>query len=661
MFNEQKMQERAIAAIRALSVAGVEKAKSGHPGLPLGVAPMAFELWSHHMRHNPANSDWFNRDRFILSAGHGSMLIYSLLHLFGYGLGKEDLESFRQWGSKTPGHPEYGHTAGVEATTGPLGQGFAMAVGMAMTESHLAARFNTEDHEIIDHYTYVIASDGDLMEGVSGEAASLAGTLKLGKLIVLYDDNSITIEGSTDLAFTENVGKRFEAYGWHVLEVSDGNDCSAISRALEEAKARADRPSLIKVKTIIGYGSPKADTAGVHGAPLGSDGAKETYDFLNWDASDPFAVPEELTEWFAKKKTSLGQYEAEWLEMFKAWQLANPGLAEELALRVERNYPEIDVEELCDVVDKDIATRSASGLLLNALYQMGVPLFGGSADLAPSNMTLIDGQESFSSATPEGANIHFGVREFAMAAICNGMALHGGVLPYSATFLVFSDYMRGAIRLAALMGVPQVFVFTHDSIGLGEDGPTHQPVEHLTMLRATPGLNVMRPAGRLETAAAWKKAVESGKPSALILTRQSVPSAETCAKRALRGAYVARDAKDFEAIIMASGSELQLALEAADLLLAKGHPVRVVSMMSFELFAEQDAAYQERVLPASMRKRLAVEAASDMSWYKFVGLDGDVVCLDHYGASAPADVLFEKFGFTAENVAQRCLALINKD
>ncbi|NLV99178.1 MAG: transketolase [Clostridiaceae bacterium] len=655
------MQERAIAAVRALSVAGVEKAKSGHPGLPLGVAPMAVELWSNHMKHNPANPDWFNRDRFILSGGHGSMLIYSLLHLYGYGLKKEDLEEFRQWGSKTPGHPEFGHTLGVEATTGPLGQGITMAVGMAMAENHLAARFNTEEHKLIDHHTYVIAGDGDLMEGVSSEAASLAGTLKLGKLIVLYDDNSITIEGSTDLAFTEDVGKRFEAYGWHVLEVTDGNDCSAISRALDEAKAREDRPSLIKVKTIIGYGSPKANTAGVHGAPLGPDGAKETYEFLNWDSSDPFAVAEDLTEWFQKKKSDLGESEKEWLEVYKAWQLANPDLAKELAMRLERNYPEIDVDELSDAVSKDIATRSASGIILNALYKKGIPLFGGSADLAPSNMTMIDDQGSYSSASPECANIHFGVREFAMASICNGMALHGGVLPYSATFLVFSDYMKGAIRLSALMEIPQVFIFTHDSIGLGEDGPTHQPVEHLTMLRSIPGLKVLRPAGRLETAAAWKYAVESNKPSALILTRQTVASAETNAKRSLRGAYVVRDVKDYEAIIMASGSELELALAAADLLEAEGHPVRVVSMMSFELFEEQDAAYKERVLPAAMRKRLAVEAAADMSWYKYVGLDGDVIGLNHFGASAPANILFEKFGFTAENVAQRCLKLIEKD
>ena len=660
MFIEQKMQERAIEAVRALSVAGVEKAKSGHPGLPLGVAPMAVELWSNHMKHNPANPDWFNRDRFVLSAGHGSMLIYSLLHLFGYGLDAEDLKAFRQWDSKTPGHPEYGHTIGVEATTGPLGQGFAMAVGMAMAERHLAANFNTEEHAIVDHHTYVIASDGDLMEGVSSEAASLAGMLKLGKLIVMYDDNNITIEGSTDLAFTEDVGKRFEAYGWHVLEVSDGNDCSAISRALEEAKARDDRPSLIKVKTIIGYGSPKADTAGVHGAPLGTDGAKETYEFLDWDETDPFTVPADLLDWFSDKKSKLAEYEDEWLETYKVWQQDQPELAQKLASDVERDYPELDVEELSDAVEKDIATRSASGLILNAIYDKGVPLFGGSADLAPSTMTLLDEQGSFSSVTPEAANVRFGVREFAMAAVCNGMALHGGVLAYSATFLIFSDYMRGAIRLSALMGVPQVFVFTHDSIGLGEDGPTHQPIEHLTMLRATPGLNVMRPAGRFETAAAWKYAVESDKPSALILTRQSVPSAETSAKRALRGAYVARDAKDFEAIIMASGSELEVALAAADLLEEKGHRVRVVSMMSFELFEEQDAAYRERVLPAAMRKRLAVEAAAGLSWYKYVGLDGKTVSMESYGASAPASALFEKFGFTAENVAKQCLDLIEE-
>ena len=660
MFIEQKMQERAIEAVRALSVAGVEKAKSGHPGLPLGVAPMAVELWSNHMKHNPANPDWFNRDRFVLSAGHGSMLIYSLLHLFGYGLDAEDLKAFRQWDSKTPGHPEYGHTIGVEATTGPLGQGFAMAVGMAMAERHLAARFNTEEHAIIDHHTYVIASDGDLMEGVSSEAASLAGMLKLGKLIVMYDDNNITIEGSTDLAFTEDVGKRFEAYGWHVLEVSDGNDCSAISRALEEAKARDDRPSLIKVKTIIGYGSPKADTAGVHGAPLGTDGAKETYEFLDWDETDPFTVPADLLDWFSDKKSKLAEYEDEWLENYKVWQQDQPELAQKLASDVERDYPELDVEELSDAVEKDIATRSDSGLILNAIYDKGVPLFGGSADLAPSTMTLLDEQGSFSSVTPEAANVRFGVREFAMAAVCNGMALHGGVLAYSATFLIFSDYMRGAIRLSALMGVPQVFVFTHDSIGLGEDGPTHQPIEHLTMLRATPGLNVMRPAGRFETAAAWKYAFESDKPSALILTRQSVPSAETSAKRALRGAYVARDAKDFEAIIMASGSELEVALAAADLLEEKGHRVRVVSMMSFELFEDQDAAYRERVLPAAMRKRLAVEAAAGLSWYKYVGLDGKIVSMESYGASAPASVLFEKFGFTAENVAKQCLDLIEE-
>lgn len=658
-MNDQKMMNRAITAVRMLSIDAIEKAKSGHPGLPLGAAPMALELWLNHMKHNPANPTWINRDRFVLSAGHGSMLLYSLLYLFGYGLEKTDLEAFRQWGSKTPGHPEYGDTVGVETTTGPLGQGFAMGCGMAAAEQHMAAQLNTETHKLIDHHVFVLAGDGDLMEGVSSEAASLAGTMKLGNLIVLYDDNGITIEGSTDLAFTEDVAKRFEAYGWHVLRVPDGNDCDAIGRAIEEAKARDDRPSLIAVKTSIGYGSPKADTAAVHGAPLGAKALAETKAFYEWDA-EPFMIPDDVKTWFEAQRQRLGTYEEEWKREAKAWREENPKKAEQVRAFLRGEYPSVDLETLIESVPEDEATRASSGKVLNELFRCGIPLFGGSADLAPSNKSDIKEQPAFSPMCREGVNIHFGVREFAMACFCNGLALYGGVKPYCATFLVFSDYMKSAIRLSALMGAAVTYVFTHDSIGVGEDGPTHQPVDQLAMLRSIPDLIVLRPAGRLETAAAWKVAVESSKPTALILTRQKVSSACTDAEKARRGAYIAKDAKDPHVMLMASGSELAVALTASDILTERGIRSRVVSMMSMEVFEAQDEEYKKTVLPPTIRTRVAVEAASSMPWYRYVGLDGAIVSMDRFGASAPADILFKAFGFTPEHVADTCEHIVER-
>jgi len=649
----RRMDDRAVTAIRVLSIDAIEKAKSGHPGLPLGTAPMVYELWAHHMRHNPANPSWLNRDRFVMSAGHGSMLLYSLLHLFGYGLTTEDLASFRQWGSLTPGHPEYGHTVGVETTTGPLGQGFATACGMAMAEAHLAACFNTPEHKVIDHRTYVLCSDGDLMEGVSSEAASLAGTLKLGKLIVLYDDNEITIEGSTDLAFRENVSARFEAYGWHVLEVPDGNDRDAISRALTEAKTREDRPSLIRIHTKIGYGSPKEGSASSHGSPLGEENLVKTKKTLGWSTElAPFEVPDEIREHLKQVTKRLASEEEDWKKLYDRWAEANRDRAELLDRALTRRDLTLDLDELVSVLDRDEATRASSGKVLNYVAGKTPCLFGGSADLAPSNKTTIKDAISFSADCPAGQTIHFGVREFAMAAMANGIALHGALRPYVATFFVFSDYLKGALRLSALMNQPVIYILTHDSIGVGEDGPTHQPIEHLLMLRSIPGVKVYRPAGRLETAAAWYMALMNDGPSALILSRQSISSNETSAHDALCGAYVVRDGgKMPDLLMMTSGSELPVTLAAADILEEEGIKARVISVLSMEVFEEQDTTYKEYVMPPALRKRIAVEAGTSLSWYRYTGLDGKVIGIDHFGASAPCDVLFEKFGFSASHIA----------
>lgn len=659
-MKNRRMDDRAVAAVRILSIDGVEKARSGHPGLPLGAAPMAYELWAHHMKHNPKNPHWINRDRFVLSAGHGSMLLYSLLYLFGYGLGIEDLASFRQWGSRTPGHPEYGHTVGVETTTGPLGQGFAAACGMAMAEAHLAAMLNTPEHKIIDHRTYVLCGDGDLMEGISSEAASLAGTLKLGKLIVLYDDNEISIEGSTDLAFTENVSQRFEAYGWHVLEVTDGNDRDAVSRALDEAKMREDRPSLIRIRTRIGYGSPLEGSAASHGAPLGEENVASTREVLGWPREHaPFEVPEDILTYVKDLAGGFEREEEDWDALYREWSLANPELFEsfERAMKKE-DLEDLSLEELTALAGKDEATRVTSGRVLNHIAKKTPFLFGGSADLAPSNNTKIEGGLSFSPQTPQGSTIHFGVREFAMAAIANGLALLGALRPYVATFLVFSDYLKGSLRLSALMGLPVIYILTHDSIAVGEDGPTHQPVEHLTMLRSLPGLTVYRPAGRLETAAAWFEALKNKGPSALILSRQSISSAETDPSAVHRGAYMVREGTDPKLLIMASGSELPLAVEASRILEKEGLETRVISMVSMEVFESQDQAYKDRLLPAELRKRLAVEAGARMPWYRYTGLDGRILGIDHFGASAPGGIVMENFGFTAEDVARAAREMI---
>lgn len=654
------MDDRAVTAVRVLSIEGVEKAASGHPGLPLGAAPMAFELWAHHMKHNPQNPQWLNRDRFVLSAGHGSMLLYSLLYLFGYGLEKEELASFRQWGSLTPGHPEYGLTAGVETSTGPLGQGFATACGMAMAEAHLAAMLNTSDHRVIDHRTYVLCSDGDLMEGISSEAASLAGSLKLGKLIVLYDDNDISIEGSTELAFTENVSLRFEAYGWHVLEVPDGNDRDAVSRALDEAKSRDDRPSLIRVKTRIGFGSPLEGSEASHGAPLGAENVEATKRRLGWpEGLESFSVPEEILDYCGVLSEEHSKAEDDWRRVYQAWADANPARASSFQAAMEkRDLQDLTLEELLDLAVKDEASRATSGRVLNHLAGKTAYLFGGSADLAPSNNTRIDGGLSFSHTHPEGTTIHFGVRESAMAAMANGIALHSGLRPYVATFLVFSDYLKGSIRLSALMELPVIYILTHDSIAVGEDGPTHQPVEQLNMLRSTPGLTVYRPAGRCETAAAWYQAIHNKGPSVLALSRQKISAGGTDARGVKKGAYIVHDCEDPDLLILSSGSELPIALEAAGLLEEEGIGVRLVSMVSMEVFDQQDQDYRDRILPPGLIKRLAVEAASPIPWYRYTGLDGAVMGLDRFGASAPGSRMMEEYGFTPEDVAKTARQLL---
>lgn len=647
-----------VNAIRVLSADAIQKANSGHPGLPLGCAPAAYELWMNHLNHNPADPEWANRDRFILSGGHGSMLLYSLLHLFGYGnLSKEDLMQFRQLGAKTPGHPEYGHTAGVEATTGPLGAGMAMAVGMAMAEAHLASVFNKENYPVVDHYTYVLGGDGCMMEGISSEAFSLAGTLGLEKLIVLYDSNRISIEGSTDIAFTENVQKRMEAFGFQTLTVEDGNDLEAIGAAIEEAKADTERPSFITIKTEIGYGCPaKQGKASAHGEPLGAENVDAMKDFLGWPSKEPFYVPDEVYDHFRAAAEQKAETEAAWNVMFAAYCQEFPEMEAlwEKYHNADAGEALLDDESWWETTDKADATRSLSGKMINRLKDLLPNLIGGSADLAPSNKTNMKDAGDFSKENPAGRNLHFGVRELAMAAIGNGLMLHGGLRAYVATFFVFSDYVKPMARLSALMGVPLTYVFTHDSIGVGEDGPTHEPIEQLAMLRALPNFHVFRPCDETETAAAWLSAVSSkSTPTALVLTRQNLAPMAGSSKEALKGAYVLDDCEGTpDLILIASGSEVELAVKAKAVLAAEGRKVRVVSMPCMDLFEEQPEAYKESVLPKSVRARVAVEALSDFGWGRYIGLDGASVTMTGFGASGPAAQLFEHFGFTVDHVVE---------
>ncbi len=663
----QSIDRLCVDTIRFLAVDAVERAKSGHPGMPMGAAPMAFALWDRVLKHNPGDPAWFDRDRFVLSAGHGSMLLYALLHLYGYDLPLDELVRFRQWDSRTPGHPEYGHTPGVEATTGPLGQGFGMGVGMAMAEAHLAARFNVSgEAPVVDHFTYAIVSDGDLMEGLTNEAASVAGTLKLGKLVYLYDDNRITIDGSTDLAFTEDVGARFEALRWHVQLVEDGNDVDAIERAIRTARDERDRPSLIRVRTHIGYGSPKQDSEKSHGEPLGADATRAAKEKLGWPQEPLFHIPNEVSSHCRDVAMRGAKAESEWSERVRAYGKRHRDLGtafeaarfEKFPKHWERNLPEFAKE-------KPVATRAASGRTINALAATLPGLLGGSADLTGSNNTRIDGSKVFGLDGYAERNIHFGVREHAMGAAINGMALHGGVMPFGGTFLIFSDYMRPAIRLAALMRVPSTFVFTHDSIGLGEDGPTHQPIEQLMSLRAIPGLTVFRPADANETAASWATSLSLKGPRALVLTRQALPILDVdlafLRKGVERGAYVVADSsrKKPDVVLVATGSEVHLALESQGVLEARGVATRVVSMPSRELFFAQTPRYRNSVFPRSARK-VSIEAGATLGWREVVGDKGATIGLDRFGASAPGPVAMEQLGFNVDNVVAVAIGLLGR-
>jgi transketolase len=661
------LDQLCVNAARTLAMDAVQRANSGHPGAPMALAPLCYVLWTKHLRHNPANPSWPGRDRFVLSAGHASMLIYSLLHLTGYDLPLEELANFRQWGSRTPGHPEYGLTPGVETTTGPLGQGLGNAVGMALGQAHLAAVFARPGHDVLDHRTFFLASDGDLMEGISHEAASLAGHLRLGSLIGYYDDNRITIDGSTSLTYSDDVASRFEAYGWQILKVEDGNDLGAIDDATGAACGEMGRPSLIIVRTHIAYGSPnKQDTAGAHGAPLGEEEVKLTKQNLGWPYEEPFTVPDDALQQWRSCVSRGAELEAAWNDDLRRYAEAHPDLARELERRLSGELPHGWEAQLPAFGPDDgaLATRAASGKVLNALAAELPELVGGSADLSPSNNTLIAAAPALAPDELAGRNVHFGIREHAMGAVLNGMALHGGLRPYGGTFLVFSDYMRPSIRLAAMMGLDVVYVFTHDSIGLGEDGPTHQPIEMLASLRAIPNLTVVRPADASETVEAWRLAVgRRDGPVALVLTRQKVPVLDRSllapADGLAQGGYVLADAPDGRpaAVILASGSEVSLALEARQLLAADGLEVRVVSMPSMELFAAQPQSYREEVLPPGLAARLAVEAAHPQPWYRWVGDSGEVMGIERFGASAPYQRLFREFGFTADAVAERVRAM----
>ena len=654
------LHREAANTIRGLTIDAVQKAGEGHPGMPMGMADVAVVLWTQFLRHNPKDPTWPDRDRFVLSAGHGSMLIYSLLHLSGYDLPLEELKNFRQWDSKTPGHPEYGHTVGIETTTGPLGQGITNAIGMAIAERWLAARFNKPDHEIVNHHTYVIAGDGDLMEGVSQEAASLAGHLGLSKLVVLYDDNRITIDGTTDLAFTEDVMGRFAAYGWHTQKV-DGHDPVAVKAAIELAKAEGERPSIIACRTHIGYGSPnKQDTSGVHGSALGEEEVLLTKKALDWPTEPLFYIPDAARDYLHMD----GSFQSAWETTWESYLANYPEDAERFKLFLNGELP-TDWDEILPKFEpgKSMATRASSGQVLNAIAPHVPFLLGGSADLTGSNKTDLKGEAGFTKDDFSGRYIYFGVREHAMGGILNGMALHGGVRPYGGTFLVFSDYMRGSVRLAALMGVPVIYVFTHDSIGLGTDGPTHQPIEHVMSLRAMPNMTVIRPADAAETAVAWQSALEHKTgPTALILSRQGVPNLDHSkyadASGAAKGAYILSDADNPQVLLLATGSEVQIALDAQDKLAAQGVAARVVSMPSWELFAAQDAAYQESVLPKAITARVSIEAGVTLGWERYLGFEGKAIGLDRYGASAPYKAIYQNLGITAEAMVEAALSLL---
>lgn len=650
-----------VDTIRMLSAEAVEKANSGHPGLPLGAAPMAYTLWAKAMNHNGKNPNWVNRDRFILSAGHGSMLLYSLLHLFQYGVTLDDIKNFRQLDSKTPGHPEFGHTKGVEATTGPLGQGISTAVGMAMAEAHLAARFNKEDSKIIDHNTYVLCGDGDLMEGISNESASLAGTLQLGKLIVLYDSNSISIEGSTDLAFTESVRGRYEALGWDTILVEDGQDIKAIESAIYKAKKIGNKPTLIEIITNIGFGTEKQDSASAHGEPLGEHNLNVLRKNLNWNL-EPFSIPESVEKHMEELIKIGEEKEIQWNESFTSYKEKYPQLADEfdkwLSGEIDDEYLESD--EFW-AFEKGVATREASGIIINRLAEKVPNLFGGSADLAPSNKTNMKNRKTFSKNDYSGSNVHFGVREHGMAAALNGLTLHGGLKAFGGTFFIFSDYMKPAMRLSSLMELPVTYVLTHDSIGVGEDGPTHQPIEQLAVFRSQPNFITYRPADARETAAGWYIAMKSKKtPIGLVLSRQGLPLLEGTGKEALKGGYVLKkETKELKLILLATGSEVEIAYKAQSILEDKGYGTRLVSMPSWELYEMQSEEYKGEVLPKNVRTRVAIEAGTSMGWHKYTGLDGAIISLDHFGGSAPGNQLFEKFGFNVENLVETALNLLD--
>ncbi|GMA62395.1 transketolase [Alicyclobacillus fastidiosus] len=661
-FTEQ--DQLAVKTIRTLSIDAIEKANSGHPGLPMGAAPMAYVLWSRFMKYNPENPAWIDRDRFVLSAGHGSMLLYSLLHLTGYDVSMDDLKSFRQWGSKTPGHPEFGHTPGVDTTTGPLGQGIATAVGFAMAERFMAATFNREGHDLIDHYTYVICGDGDLMEGVAAEAGSLAGHLGLNKLIVLYDSNDISLDGPTDRSFTEDVKMRYRAYGWNVLRVEDGNNLDEIERAIAEAKTFTDAPTLIEVKTIIGYGAPhKQGTHGVHGSPLGAEETKLAKETYGWKY-DSFFVPDEVRALFADLKSRLQADEAAWNEKFNAYEGAFADDAKTFKDVVNGNAG-VDFDTVLPEFTDATATRDAFGTVINAIAPHMPTLLGGSADLSSSNKTFIKSSEHFKQPDYAGKNVDYGVREHAMGAALNGLALHGGIFPYAGTFLVFVDYLRPAVRLAALMKQPALYILTHDSIAVGEDGPTHEPVEQIASLRAIPGLRVLRPADGTETGLAVKYALtHRDAPVALVLTRQKLPTLAEIKENQgnfERGGYVIYKHEDgSDLALLASGSEVHLVLEVAKKLAGEGVKTRVISFPSLEVFDAQDEAYKESVLPKNVNKRVAVEMAHPMSWYKYVGLDGEVFGIDRFGASAPGDIVMKEYGFTVDNIYNVAKTVLNK-
>ncbi|MCD6460640.1 transketolase [bacterium] len=669
---KNQLDQLCINTVRMLAVDAIEKANSGHPGMPLGASPMAFALFTKFMRHNPANPNWFNRDRFILSAGHASALLYSLLHITGYAISLDDLKKFRQLSSITPGHPEYGVTPGVDATTGPLGQGFAMGVGMALAERVLGKMFNKDGFDVVDHYTFAIVSDGDLMEGISSEAASLAGHIKLGKLIYLYDDNDISIDGNTDITFTENVQQRFEAYGWHTQTVTDANDLTAITYALETAEQETDKPSIIIVRSHIGYGSPKQDTSAAHGAPLGKEGLLKTKDFYGWDKEKSFFVPSQIAEFRKSFLKKTADYESQWNSLFKKYQEKYPAQAKQLSNLINGILPEGWDNKVKNMSFKSgegpMATRDASGKFMNAAADGLINLIGGSADLGSSVKTTLKNYPAVGGLTSTdklGRNIYFGVREHAMGAIVNGLALHGGIIPFCSTFFVFSDYMRSSIRLAALMNIHSIFVFSHDSIGVGEDGPTHQPIEHLASLRAMPNMNVIRPADANETIAAWKYALTAKKPVTLILSRQKLPVLEDAKYSTLsnidKGGYILSDSDGTpDCVLISSGSEVSVILEAKKILDEKGVKTRVVSLPSWELFDAQNSDYKNSVIPQNIKIRVAVEAGSTMGWHKYVGDCGYVIGIDEFGSSAPGDVLFEKYNITAENVVKKTLGLIKK-